>query len=84
MAHYDGDPFWTGKTIEVSIQHQSFNVVVNPFQDEDTLPPTSNLLQLIPEFFKEWKAMPEDLINKTGEDLRRLNRNLIEKIKRNK
>lgn len=84
VAHYDGDPFWTGKTIEVSIQHQSFNVVVNPFQDEDTLPPTSNLLQLIPEFFKEWKAMPEDLINRTGEDLRRLNRNLIEKIKRNK
>lgn len=84
VAHYDGDPFWTGKTIEVGIQHKALNVVVNPTKDK-SMPQNQamSLLQRIPNFLNEWKAMPEELINKTGEDLKRLNKNLIDKIKRN-
>lgn len=84
VAHYDGDPFLTGKTIEVGIEHEAFNVVVNPDKDRSTAEKqTKSLRQYIPEFFYEWTAVPEEIFNKTGEDLKRLNKNLIDKIKRN-
>lgn len=82
VAHYDGDPFLTGDIINISIQHRSFKVVVNP--DKETTPPTNpvkNLLQLVPDFFNEWKAAPEALLNKTGNDLRKLNKNILDRLK---
>ncbi len=82
VAHFDGDPFWTGDTIEVNIRHRSFKVVVNPNKDERAVSlPSKNLMQLVPDFFNEWKKMPEELINKTGEDIRRFNKNLLDKLK---
>lgn len=82
VAHYDGDPFLTGDIINISLQHRSFKVVVNP--NKDTTPPTNpmkNLLQLIPDFFNEWKATPEALLSKTGNDLKKLNKNIIYRLK---
>lgn len=82
VAHYDGDPFLTGDVINISLQHHSFKVVVNP--DKENTPPTNpvkNLLQLVPDFFNEWKAMPEALLNKTGNDLKKLNKNIIDRLK---
>lgn len=81
VAHYDGDPFWTGEVIDVSLRKHAFNVVVNPWKEESAVhSPVTNLLQLVPDFFSEWKAMPEALLNKTGQDLKRLNKNLLGKF----
>lgn len=83
IAHYDGDPFWTGSVIDVKLHPSSFKVVINPNKKYEPQPsdlPIKNLLQLIPDFFNEWKRVPENLINKTGRDLKRLNKNLIDKL----
>lgn len=84
VAHFDGDPFVTGDTIEVKIHHRGLNVVVNPDKSDTEFPlqaPIQNLMQLVPNFFNEWKRMPETLINKTGRDLKKLNKTLIDKLK---
>lgn len=83
-AHCDGDPFLTGATIEIEMQHGQFNVVVNPDADREGMVRGKNLLQLLPDFFQEWTALPETLLLKTGKDLKRFNRNLLDKIKRGK
>lgn len=76
VAHYDGDPFWTGSDIDIRLHKHAFNVVVNPNKEEQTSLakqfPIKNLFELIPDFFNEWKRMPETLINKTGRDIKRL------------
>lgn len=76
IAHCDGDPFWTGLTIDIMLHHHAFNVVVNPNKEEQSSFvkqfPIKNLLELIPDFFGEWKRMPENLIIKTGRDIKRL------------
>lgn len=85
IAHYDGDPFRTGSTIEISIEKESFNVVVNSeWEEGNSTPPVLNLIQSVPNFFKEWKSMHEALINKTGKDIIRLNKNILGKIKKMK
>ena len=84
VAHYDGDPFITDEVIEVKIHHKGFKVVINankPEQEPGLQLPIKNLLQLVPDFFNEWRRMPETLINKTGRDLKKWNKNLIDKIK---
>ncbi len=84
VAHFDGDPFVTGDTIEVKIHHRGLNIVVNPDKSDTEFPlqaPIQNLMQLVPNFFNEWKRMPETLINKTGRDLKKLNKTLIDKLK---
>lgn len=82
VAHYDGDPFLTGSTIEVVIRRNSFKVVVNPNKNELTeTVPGKNLMQLVPDFFNEWRKMPEELINRTSQDLKRFNRNLLGRFK---
>ncbi len=83
-AHCDGDPFLTGATIEIEMQHGQFNVVVNSDADREGMVRGKNLLQLLPDFFQEWTALPETLLLKTGKDLKRFNRNLLGKIKRGK
>lgn len=76
IAHYDGDPFWTGSNIDIKLHKHAFNVVVNPNKEEQNSFvkqfPVKNLLELVPNFFNEWKRMPETLINKTGRDIKRL------------
>lgn len=83
VAHYDGDPFWTGNVIDVQLHHQAFNVVVNAHKDTSNSSqlPIKNLLQRVPDFFNEWKTMPETIINKTGRDLKKLNKNILDKFK---
>lgn len=79
VAHYDGDPFKTGSVIEVAMHHRSFNVVVNEEKHLDNTasqPPVKNLMQLVPEFFEEWKRMPETLMQRTGRDLKRWNKSI--------
>lgn len=79
VAHYDGDPFLTSDIINVELKRHSFKVIVNEHKSE-MLPinPVKNLLQLVPDFFNEWKNMPEALINKTGSDIKKLNKNIID------
>ena len=80
-AHCDGDPFFTGSTIEIAMQHRKLNVVVNAKADSEGLPQGKNLFQLIPDFFQEWRVIPEALLQRTGADIRRLNHNLLGRIK---
>lgn len=81
VAHFDGDPFWTGETIEVGVERHAFNVIVNPDKPNKPRAETKmNLLQLLPVFFNEWKTLPEAFLNRTGQDLRRLNRTIIDKL----
>lgn len=83
IAHFDGDPFWTGSVIDVRLHPSAFRVVVNPEKCKEPQPsdqPIKNLLQLIPDFFNEWKRMPESLLNKTGRDLKKLNKNILDKL----
>lgn len=79
-AHCDGDPFLTGSTIEITMQHKQLNVVVNDEVTAEGLPRSKTLLQLVPDFFQEWKALPETLIQRTGADLKRINRSLFGKL----
>lgn len=83
VAHYDGDPFITGDVIDINLHHCEFNAIINPRKREimAAQTPVKNLLQLVPEFFSEWKRTPETLLNKTGHDLRKFNKNIIDKIK---
>lgn len=82
VAHFDGDPFWTGDTIDVSLQKRAFRVVVNEDKDHSSAPnPMKNLMQLVPDFFEEWSKFPETLINKTGNDIKRINKSLLGKLK---
>ncbi len=80
VAHFDGDPFMTGSVIDVQLHRQGLNVIINPDKPRDGAVgqlPIKSLLQLVPDFFNEWKRMPETLITKTGRDLKRLNKNLL-------
>lgn len=82
IAHYDGDPFRTGSTIEISIVKQSFKVIVNSekFEKDDEVS-NYNLFQSFPTFLNDWKKMPEALISKTSQDIKRLNKNILDKLK---
>ncbi len=80
-AHCDGDPFFTGRDIEIAMQHKALNVVVNANADCEGMPEGKNLFQLLPDFFQEWRVIPEALIQRTSADIRRLNQNLLGKIK---
>lgn len=79
-AHCDGEPFLTGRTIEIRMQHKQLNVVVNTHADKSQ-PRGKSLSQLVPDFFMEWRTLPENLLIKTGEDIKRFNRNVLEKLK---
>lgn len=73
VAHYDGDPFWTGQTIDVSLRRHGLSVVVNAHkpQTAERRQPLG-LLTALPTFFGEWRRLPETLIDRTGRDLRRI------------
>ena len=85
VAHFDGDPFWTGETIEVGVERGALRVVVNPDKPDRSRSETKlPLMQLIPVFFNEWKTLPEAFLNRTGQDLRKLNRNIVNLMRNNK
>ena len=85
VAHFDGDPFWTGETIEVGVERGALRVVVNPDKPDKTRSETKlPLMQLIPVFFNEWKTLPEAFLNRTGQDLRKLNRNIVNLLRNNR
>ena len=83
VAHYDGDPFLTGRTIDIVLHRHAFNVIVNAGKGDRRFPlqaPIKSLMQLVPDFFNEWRKMPETLIVRTGKDIKRINKNLMTKI----
>ncbi len=83
VAHFDGDPFLTGRTIDIALHRHAFNVIVNADKGNRRFPlqaPIKNLMQLVPDFFNEWRKMPEALIGRTSKDIKRINKNLINKI----
>lgn len=83
VAHFDGDPFMTGSIIDIQLHRKGFNAIINPDKPRNSNAgqiPIKNLLQLVPDFFNEWSRMPETLITKTGRDLKRLNKNLLNRF----
>lgn len=84
VAHYDGDPFVTGSSIDVCLHREGLPVVVNPDKpDGQNLrqPVVKNLMQHIPDFFSEWKRMPETIIEKTSRDLLKSGKNIMDLFK---
>ncbi len=77
VAHCDGDPFVTGKVIEVELINKSFNVVVNAHAEKDR----KTFTQTFNEFLELWSQIPTELI-KTREDLKRINRNILDRIRK--
>lgn len=77
VAHCDGDFFMTGDTIDVELIQKSFNVVVNP-QARST---GQSFKQIFLDYFNEWIELPNGII-KTKEDLIRINKNILDKIKK--
>ncbi|MBO5135240.1 MAG: diacylglycerol kinase family lipid kinase [Bacteroidaceae bacterium] len=76
VAHCDGDFFMTGTSIDVELIQKSFNVVVNPQAKSKQ----KSFVQSFAEYFNEWVDLPNGII-KTKEDLMRINKNILEKIK---
>ena len=77
VAHCDGDFFMTGDTIDVELIQKSFNVVVNP----QARSPGQSFKQIFMDYFNEWIELPNGII-KTKEDLIRINKNILDKIKK--
>lgn len=77
VAHCDGDFFMTGETIDVELIQKSFNVVVNP-QARST---GQSFKQIFMDYVNEWIELPNGII-KTKEDLIRINKNILDKIKK--
>ncbi len=75
-VHLDGEPFETGKRIEVELVPQSFNVVVNAKKQQKAVSP----LQTITAYFSDWSYLPDQLL-KRGEEFRRFAEGLGEKLK---
>ena len=77
VALCDGDFFMTGDIIDVELIQKSFNVVVNP-QAQST---GQSFKQIFMDYFNEWIELPNGII-KTKEDLIRINKNILDKIKK--
>ena len=79
MAHCDGDPFDTTSVIEVELIPASFNVVVNA-ESQGVEASAPNLLLQFLEPFQIWD--PLEGLKKKGMELRRLNANLLERLRK--
>lgn len=77
VVHCDGEPYLTGKTIQVELIRHSLNVVVNP----DTHERSENVLQTFTEYLSLWAAHQAELLRRGGRDLRRIGTNLSERLK---
>lgn len=76
--HCDGDPFTTGKGIEVEMISRDFKVVVNPFAHQKS----ENVMQTFWDYINVWASHQTKIIRRGGKDLKRINQNLIDKLKR--
>lgn len=76
--HCDGDPFTTGKEIEVEMIERDLKVVTNPFARQRN----ENVLQTFLDYFSEWGIHQAGIIRRGGQDLKRINMNIIEKLKK--
>lgn len=76
-AHYDGDAFVTGKDIVIELVPKQFNVIVNPDAHKKPYRP----LNEISNYFSSW-AMPTEGLKRTTESIKRINSNLIEKLRK--
>ncbi len=65
FVHCDGEPFETGKRIEIDIIPQGLNVVVNPLAKGTPKTP----LQLIESYFSDWSFIQREIL-KRGNELR--------------
>ena len=79
VAHCDGDPFDTTSVIDVELIPASFNVVVNA-ETQGVEASVPNLLLQFLEPFQIWD--PLEGLKKTGMELRRLNANLLERLRK--
>ncbi len=77
VAHCDGDPFITGNEIEVEMFNNCFNVVVNSNANARG----KSFVQTFNEFMEQWTQLPAGII-KTRDDLKRINRNILDKIRK--
>jgi len=77
VAHCDGDPFVTGKEIEVEIVPHSFHVMVNP----NTRERNRNLGQIMNEDLAEWWKNRQAELKRGQENIQQLNRQLLEKLR---
>ena len=90
VAHCDGDPFDTGKVIDVELIENSFNVVVN--ENAHSLAQRSEFENVFFEQFIEpfqaWdplsdlKRTSEEIRRKTSGEIRRLNAAVLERLRK--
>jgi len=78
VVHCDGEPCLTGKTIQVEVIRHSLHVVVNP----EAHSKSENVLQSFTDYLSLWAAHQADLLKRSGQDLKRINQNLLEKLKK--
>ena len=76
--HCDGDPFMTGKEVEIEIIPQGLNIVVNP--KAHSRPRT--LLQAFGEGSEEWWSKQRRGFIRQQVKIRRLNRNILERLRK--
>ena len=75
--HCDGDPFMTGKEVEIEIIPQGLNIVVNP--KAHSRPRT--LLQAFGEGSEEWWSKQRRGLIRQQVKIRRLNRNILARLR---
>ena len=78
-AHCDGDPFITGKDIDIRVVPKALNIVVNPqahAHDEDSL-------KYVAEYFTSWKSLRQGIeggLRKSQQDIQRAREALRERL----
>lgn len=91
VAHCDGEPFFTGRSIKIQMHHKAFKALVNPKIDEEKMV-LGTPIQMISRFWVEmkkggtvWSPMfSENLMKLVTSDFKRLNPRIFEKMKGNK
>lgn len=78
VAHCDGDPFRTGREIEIELIPHSFNVMVNPAARGRN----STLAQLLGEDLSEWFKNRQHELRRGQENIQQRSRQILEKFKR--
>ena len=77
-AHCDGDPLSMSNTIDVKLVPQQFNIIVNP----EAHTPKKKLFQLLMEDVDEWWVSQQRVLRKQQVGIKRLNRNILNKLKK--
>lgn len=77
VAHCDGEPFITDNIIDVELLPKSFNVIVNSSAHAKR----KSFAQLFSEYMAGWSGIPAGII-KQAEDLKKVNKNLLDIIRK--